>query len=376
MPHIGLLLHLIERECCGDNWESVLRLLDRAERHVAPDDRDAVEFLLYRRGYALLELQRHDEAAESLERLVGLDGSDPHQRLLLADALIRAERWEEALSQLDAGLAGEPDHPGCLCAMGWTLYQTGEKEEGRALLERALEVHPSFHPAHLDLGLIHAAEARWDAAEAHLLSALEATPDDEEIGGILTAVRESRALALAERRRVRELAPRLRARRSALGGSEVHLLRLLRRALRHRGATHLEILLAENLWLDFAEAATPRRPLDATWASGVTHAALRLNGRPAPRAEIAREWGVGVSTLARRYRALGTALGLAEADPRYAAEAALAAAGPMVPGPRAIGAPERAARVIPVDFGAGTRLPASTPCPCGSGAPAGSCRHD
>lgn len=375
MPHIGLLLHLIERECREDKWENALRLLDRAERHVSPDDREAVEFLLYRRGYALLELQRPEEAAESLGRLVGLDGSGAPQRLLLADALIRAGRWEDALAQLEAGLAEEPDHPGCLCAMGWTLYQTGEKEEARALLERALEIHPTFHPAHLDLGLIHAAERRWDAAEAHLLSALAATPEDAEIGGILAAVRESRALALAERRRVRELAPRLRARRSTLGGTEAHLLRLLRRALHQRGATHLEVLLAEHLWLDFAETAAPRAALDPAWASGVAYTALRLNGRPAPRAELAREWGVGLSTLARRHRTLRDGLDLARRAPRYTAENLLRTAIAMAPEPRAGGARPGAAQIIPVDFGAGTRLPAPALCPCGSGIPAGSCRH-
>jgi Tfp pilus assembly protein PilF len=375
MAHIGLLLHLIERECRQDHWESALRLLDRAERHVSPQDQEAVEFLLYRRGYALLELQRPEEAAESLQRLVGLHGSGAPQRLLLADALIRAGRWDEALAQLEAGLAEEPDHPGCLCAMGWTLYQTGEKDEARALLERAIELHPTFHPAHLDLGLIHAAERKWDAAEAHLLSALAATPDDPEIGGILAAVRESRALALAERRRVRELAPRLRARRSALGGAEAHHLRLLRRSLHHRGATHLEVLLAENLWLDFAETTAPRAALDPSWASGVAYTALRLNRRPAPRAEVAREWGVGLSTLARRHRALRNGLGLARRGALYTAEDALRDTGPGAPGTRAGHGRPGAAQVIPVDFAARIRLPAPALCPCGSGIPAGSCPH-
>lgn len=370
MPHIGLLLHLIERESLDDNWETVLRLVERVEPLVAPEDGEAVAFLLYHRGYALLELQRHDEAALSLRRLVGLHGSGAHQRLLLADALIRSQCWDEALSQLEAGLADEPDHPGCLCAMGWTLYQTGKKAEGRALLEHALAAHPSYHPAHLDLGLIHAAEGRWEASETHLHSALAADPDDLEIEGILAAVRDNRDRALAERRRARQLAPRLRARRRALPAAEATLLRLLRRKLRLRGSTRLEVLLAEGLWLDFAEAGTRRTPLDPAWAGGVAYASLRMNGRPAPRAEIAREWGVSVSTLARRHRDLREILSLSPGDPRYSAEKALVAADGGT-----FCEPGGECRVILVDFDSRSRLPDSTPCPCGSGLPVGACPH-
>jgi len=370
MPHIGLLLHLIERQSLDDNWEAVLRLLDRVEPHVRPDDQDTVEFLLYHRGYALLELQRPGEAVESLRRLVKLDGTQAHQRLLLADALIRGECWEEALSQLEAGLAEEPENPGCLCAMGWTLYQMGELDEGRTMLEQALEVHPLYHPAHLDLGLIHAAEGRWELSEAHLRSALIIAPEDTEVAAILAAVRESRARATAERRKIRQLSAQLRARRACLPPEQVRLLRRMRRSLRSWGAGHLAVLLAEQLWFDFTGGAPSAPPFAAPWAAALSHAALRLNRVRVRREEIARHWDVSPATLDRRHRALRTALSVTPSDPRYAAEALLDGTAEPV---EAEG--YRPAQVIPVDFAAGRRLPGATPCPCGSGAPVATCRH-
>ena len=370
MPHIGLLLHLIERRSQEDNWEAVLRLLDRVEPHLRPDDQEAVEFILYHRGYALLELQRPGEAVESLRQLVNVGGSHAHQRLLLADALIRGECWDEALAQLEAGLAEEPEHPGCLCAMGWTLYQMGEGEEGRTLLEQALEVHPLYHPAHLDLGLIHAAEGRWELSEAHLRSALIIAPEDTEVAAILAAVRQSRARATAERRKVRELSGKLRARRGTLLPGEASTLRRLRRALRRWGAGHLAVLLAEQLWFDFADRAASAPEFAGPWAAAVAHVALRLNDVRVPRTEVARHWGVSPATLDRRHRALRTALSLAPSDPRYAVE-------PLLDG--AAGAAEgrgrHSAQIIPVDFVSRQRLADETLCPCGSGAPLRNCDH-
>jgi tetratricopeptide (TPR) repeat protein len=370
MPHIGLLLHLIERRSLEDNWEAVLRLLDRVEPHVRPDDRDTVEFLLYHRGYALLELQRPGDAVESLRRLVKLDGAQAHQRLLLADALIRGECWEEALAQLEAGLAEEPEHPGCLCAMGWTLYQMGELEEGRTLLEQALEVQPLYHPAHLDLGLIHAAEGRWELSEAHLRSALVIAPEDTEVAAILAAVRESRARATAERRKVRQLSAELRIRRATLSTEEARLFRRMRRALRAWGAGHLAVLLAEQLWFDVAARASPHRSFDKPWAAAVSLAALRLNEVPVTRDKVARHWDVSPATLDRRHRTIRTVLTLTPSDPRYAVEALLD--GVAVPADPSTYHP---ARVIPVDFTTRQRLPDRTPCPCGSGDPVAGCRH-
>jgi tetratricopeptide (TPR) repeat protein len=246
----------------------------------------------------------------------------------------------------------------------------GELDEGRTLLEQALEAHPLYHPAHLDLGLIHAAEGRWELSEAHLRSALIIAPEDTEVAAILAAVRESRARATAERRHVRQLSALLRARRGTLPAEEARLLRRMRRALRTWGASHLAVLLAEQLWFDYAGNASPDSGFADSWAAAVSHAALRLNGVRVRRDKVAKHWGVSAATLDRRHRAIRAALSLAPSDPRYAVEALLdRSAVPAAP------SAYRPARVIPVDFSSGQRLSDATPCPCGSGAPVGVCSH-
>lgn len=373
MPDPSLLLHLVDRSALEGRWERVLGLLDRLEPLLASRDPEALAFSLYQRGCAFLGLERHEEAASTLERLVRLPGSSAGERLLLADALIRCERWDEAVRHLELGLDEAPGHAGCLCALGWTLYQMGDRAGGLDLLERAARDNPHYPPAHLDLGLIHAAEGRWASSEAHLSRAVCAAPHDPELGDLLEAVRENQAQAAREKRKVRGSLGRLREQRRRLRPGEALLLRRLRRCLRGFGARHVEVVLAENLWADLAAALPGGRPLDPSWGAAATLAALRLNGRSVPRREVARAWEVSVSCLDRRHRRLRSLLGLAAPGSRYCAKLERLPADRAGDSfPRAPAAP---GHLIPVDFLGRRRLPHSDACPCGSGLAASHCDH-
>ncbi len=358
MPHLGLLVHLVERESAEHNWPGVLGILECIEPLVKPDDRGAHEFLHFHRGLALLELDRHREAAGSLEHLVSMDADNPEHRLLLADALIRSEQWEAAASHLQAGLHADPRHPGCLCALGWTLYQGQDKSAGRSLLEQAVGIHPHYFPGHLDLGLIYAAEARWDESEGHLRRALALAPEDVEVQEILEAVLHNRAQDSVERLKVQALLGALRAARRRLRPHEFRTLRTLRRKLRSQGASHLEVLLAERLWADFSTRDTRRARLDPAWAAAVAYAILRLNEREATQAGTAAQWSVATHVLGHRYRRLRDTLGVGDGDPRYCA---LAVPTPALRSPAARGAV--GGTVVAVDFVARRRLDATDPHP-------------
>lgn len=196
MAEVGFLLRMLEERCCQGAWEEALSLVRRLESLVGgSEEAQTAEFLLYHKGFALLELNRPEKAKPTLRRLVKLDPASAHYRLLLADAMIRTQNWDAACRHLEAGLAAEPDHPGCLCALGWAFYQKGQTRDGRATLEHVLELHPRYVPAHLDLGLIAAAEGRWEASEAYLEAAQALSPEDAEIRDILQAVRQSRTEA-------------------------------------------------------------------------------------------------------------------------------------------------------------------------------------
>ncbi len=369
MPDVQLLRRFVERLAAQDAWHDLPPLVDRIEqlRGTALEPEEA-EFCAYYRGLAFLETERADEALPTLRRLVSGSPANPHYRLLLADALIRGQHWPEARSQLEAALSAAPGHPGCLCALGWTLYQMGHRTRAKALLERALDLHPHYHPAHLDLGLILAAEGRWDESEMHLQTAMSLAPDDPDVQEALKAVQESRSREGSDREQIRALFPEIRQGRSRLDAEERQVLRKLRRWLREKGSSHLEILLVEGVWTEVADTVAPTPRLDNAWAAALAWTCHRMLGHPVRRTEVAEHWGVSTGALGRRYRRIRDLM-----DGGYPA----AGEEPEIPADPAPADPPAAPSglLIPVDFKTRRRLPDSAPCPCGSGLPVGTCPH-
>jgi hypothetical protein len=168
---------------------------------------------------------------------------------------------------------------------------------------------------------------------------------------VLKAVIAGRAREESEKQRMRDLWPQLRRRRKDLLPAEVQLLRRVRRGLREFGASHLEILLTENLWADFAAAAASRPLIDVAWAASITYASHRLQGRTIRRAEVAETWGVSAARLGRRFRRIVTTLDLDALDPRYSVDDEAPPAIPQVsptrpPAPAAAGTRCRSAATI------------------------------
>ncbi len=341
MIDVTLLCRLIESRAAREDWESIPPLTGRIEQLLGSDATPEIQtFCTYYRGLALLESERPTEALPSLERLVALDPSNPHFRMILSDALVRARRWKEARQALEAALEQAPEHPGCLCALGWVLFQTGARHRGKALLERAVSLHPDYHPAHADLGLILAVEGRWEESEYHLRTALALAPDDPDIREALRIVQDSRQHHGSDRDEIRALFPEIRAQRSRLAPPERQVLRRLRRWLRDNGASHLEILLLEGVWADIVETVKPTPSLDPAWAAALAWMGHRMLGHDVRRADVAAHWGVSTGVLARRYRKIRQ---LMEAPDPYEASAAAPDAPAGAPAP-----PHGV--VIPVDF--------------------------
>jgi tetratricopeptide (TPR) repeat protein len=94
-------------------------------------------------GQAFLEEKNYPEAINWFRASLNRNKkySDPY--LGIADALLASDRLEEAVAQLEAGVAEVPEDPTLLLALGQALYKAGRFGEARARLEEVVRKDPA-----------------------------------------------------------------------------------------------------------------------------------------------------------------------------------------------------------------------------------------
>jgi tetratricopeptide (TPR) repeat protein len=98
------------------------------------------------------------------------------------------ERFEEALSDLDAALTHGPSNADALCARGLARAYAGHKEEALADCNRALELEQASYCYHRR-GVVHTLRWEFEAALADLCKALDLDPQNEQIQTYLAKTR-------------------------------------------------------------------------------------------------------------------------------------------------------------------------------------------
>ena len=94
---------------------------------------------------------------ESIARAAARDLS-VMELIQAAEALRQDGDMAAVLELYDTFVAHNGDHPllyAVLFNMGVTLTDTGDVQRARQALERAIEIKPDFHPAHINLGRLY-----------------------------------------------------------------------------------------------------------------------------------------------------------------------------------------------------------------------------
>jgi serine/threonine-protein kinase len=133
---------------------------------LSPSSADAWD--LY--GRTCAGLRRFDEAIEMLRRAQDLDPLA--HRNDLATALLRAERYDEALQVALRNVEFDPSYDRVHATLGWAHILTGRPAEGLASLQRALAASPGHHQWLAQLGQAYALTGDATRARA-ILAQLE-----------------------------------------------------------------------------------------------------------------------------------------------------------------------------------------------------------
>jgi Tfp pilus assembly protein PilF len=93
-------------------------------------------------GQAYLEEKSYEEAVRWFKTSLGRNKEYPDPYLGVAEALLATGRVEEAVVQLEAGVAEVPADASLHLALGQALYRAGRFSEARTRLEEALKRDP------------------------------------------------------------------------------------------------------------------------------------------------------------------------------------------------------------------------------------------
>jgi tetratricopeptide (TPR) repeat protein len=99
-------------------------------------------------------------------------------RLNLGAILAEQGKFEEAATQLRAGLALEPNSVDLHMNLGGVLASLNQLPEARKCFEEALRLSPGNPEVHSNLARLEGARGNWDEAAAHYRAVLEANPQD------------------------------------------------------------------------------------------------------------------------------------------------------------------------------------------------------
>ena len=135
-----------------------------------PEDVTAVNTLVW----AYAATGRFAEARIALRQGLAKFPDDPRMHLKLASAYEQQGNLEGMRRELERVLALAPDHARALEQLGWLLAQQGQRDEGVALLEEALE-KGAREPKEVlyRLGLLEGAAERWSEAAARFRGAAQ-----------------------------------------------------------------------------------------------------------------------------------------------------------------------------------------------------------
>jgi Flp pilus assembly protein TadD len=125
---------------------------------------------------ALLELERHTDAAEHLRKLIVVRPADPGTRANLGLALLGLDHVDEASAELREALRLEPRHWQALHGLGLALLKGGEVDEAIEAFERARSIKPDEPDLLSNLGYAYALARQFERGEALLREAVALAP--------------------------------------------------------------------------------------------------------------------------------------------------------------------------------------------------------
>ena len=166
--------------CDSDQLDRAYRLLDQvlAEGRIS-------EFSLYlQRGIVLARMGRMNPALKHLEHAVALAPTNPLARACLGEALLRTERYDEALAAFERAKSGGEPSARLMVLEAQALQGLDRREDALAALARAREAYPDDAGPWIALARLHHAAGDAEATQSALAEARRRAAGSAELAAL------------------------------------------------------------------------------------------------------------------------------------------------------------------------------------------------
>jgi tetratricopeptide (TPR) repeat protein len=125
----------------------------------------------------LIRAEKYDEAVTELNEALGGRGPKLASGFVMGEALRRQQEWTKAAEVYAEIIKEDENFPEAQTKLSYVLYRTGDAEESLRVAKAALAVTPNNAEAHKNAGLALESMQKFDASTAEYREALRIKPD-------------------------------------------------------------------------------------------------------------------------------------------------------------------------------------------------------
>lgn len=132
-------------------------------------------------GQLWTEIGDYDRAIATMRQILASDPSFPKAHYSIAQADIRAGKWSDARTELNAELAITPDDPDTTYDLGFVDMQEAKNDDAMKRFEQVIARHPDYANAQYQIGKILLDGGNAQNAVPHLEAAARLSPDKDYV---------------------------------------------------------------------------------------------------------------------------------------------------------------------------------------------------
>ncbi len=152
------------------------------------EEAEAIEYANAYLADVYLTLRKPDLAQEHIRKALQMAPQKPEYHFILGFIYTLENQWKRSVKEFEIALRTLPEKAEYLRGLGWSTFNTGEREQGIWILNKALRIQPDDVNILTDLAVCYLDMADFQKARKYVKMALNCDPGSSLAKGTLWMV--------------------------------------------------------------------------------------------------------------------------------------------------------------------------------------------